>query len=75
MNTTEPVHSYTFEIWPDPMPAATYPMLVPDRLTVTSEHTAGAARCLADARVPAGQALGYVYHNRTRCVPPHPGRD
>ena len=34
-----PVHEYVFEVWPDPMPATSYPILLPGRITVRAGST------------------------------------
>jgi len=73
MITPAAAHEYMFEVWPDPMPAASYPMTVPDHVTV---RAAGyeQAREAAITGLAAGRALGFPYHQRSRCTPPHPSR-
>ena len=69
-----PVHQYSFEVWPDPLPTATYPILLPGRVTVRAGDPE-TARSMAAQQIQAGQALGACAHWRGRCTPPHPGRD
>jgi hypothetical protein len=70
---TETIHEYAFEVWPDPLPQASYPMLIPGRVTARAADL-DTGRQLAGQSITAGQALGAVSHWRTRCQPPHPGR-
>ena len=65
-----PVHEYVFEVWPDPMPATSYPILLPGRITVRAgEHQE--ALELAREQLQPGQALGACHHWRSRCEPAH----
>jgi len=60
-------HSYGYEIWPDPMPAASYPMLVPEHVILFVRDDAPAT--LLPTTAP-GQSAHRVQHNRYNCVPP-----
>lgn len=67
-----PFHMFTVEVWPDPMPAASWPMLVPDRLTIKATDAAQAGEFAAQAIKP-GQRATVAGHIRSKCWPPHPG--
>jgi hypothetical protein len=58
-------HNYGYEIWPDPMPTASYPMLIPDRVIL---YVRGDARELPT--VGEGFSAQRVQHNRYHCHPP-----
>lgn len=60
-------HGFTFEIWPSPMPAATYPMLVPGRTGTIRAASASEARKIARAAAKPGTAIGACTHNRSVC--------
>lgn len=76
-NTAAPVaspfHMFVFEVWPDPLPAAGWPVLVPDHLTVKATD-ADQAREFAAQGIKPGQAATLTGHIRARCYPAHPGR-
>ncbi len=65
-------HVYAFEVWPDPLPQASYPMLLPERVTVKAPD-ASIALTMATAGIKAGQAIGACSHIRSMCSPAHPG--
>jgi hypothetical protein len=71
-STPAPFHMYTFEVWPDPLPAASYPMLVPDHVTVKAAGYDQARDYATDGLEP-GRTLGAAGHLRSQCYPPHPG--
>lgn len=63
--TTEQWHNYGYEIWPNPMPAGSYPIMVPDHAIL---YVKGDAR--EYPTVPEGFSVHRVQHNRYKCHPP-----
>jgi hypothetical protein len=65
MSDSETWHSYGYEIWPDPLPLASYPLLVPEHVVM---YVRGDARELPT--VAEGFAAMRTQHNRYSCHPP-----
>lgn len=59
-------HKYVYEIWPDPMPVATYPILVPDHAVLYVREGISAWDVSPD--VPSGFRATPASHVRSQCV-------
>lgn len=68
-------HVWCFEIWPDPLPVASWPMLLAGSTGRITAATPKEARAIAEAQLSPGQAIGAGQHIRSACTPCHPGRD
>ena len=58
-------HKVLYEVWPDPMPTATYPLLVPEHVVM---YVRDDADVLPD--VPEGFSVHRTGHARYQCHPP-----
>lgn len=65
-----PLHYFIAEAWPDPMPAGSWPIQLPEHLAVTAADPDAA---LAEARRQAGPGRFVIVtgHARYKCQPPH----
>lgn len=71
--TASPFHRYMFEIWPDLMPAASWPLRLPEHLTVSATD-ADQAREFAAQAIKPDQRATLTGHVRSQCYPAHPGQ-
>ena len=59
-------HKYVYEVWPDPMPVASYPLLVPDHIVLYVREGTSAWDTCPD--VPEGFCAHPAMHVRSQCI-------